>query len=891
MQTKKNILLLCASFFLPCLIVVAALAALRVTPFGDNMLLFGDSYYYFAPGISYFTTVLKGEHSMFYSFSDGIGSNIMLSACAELFHPEVLFFLIGGWDFIPQAFTAAVVFNTSLCGLTMYLCLSGIFGKKLSNLIFSTSYALMGFMVINNYNTPFHMGVAMLPLMVLGLYKLIKEKKILLYIISLAYTLISGFQMGYILCMASFIMFVAYMIVCNSELTGNRKNIIVRYSIASLLGGFLGSAIWIPAFLASSGRASLTDLTDFEFTDNGPILQMAANLFSGAASTSEIINGYPVIFCGTLTVVLVILYFINKDIQLKEKIGIATILGIYGISFYIKTFQTVFQGFTKNVWFNHRQAFVFVFILILIAAREFQYIDKIEIKDIKKAFIILVLSSLVIFSVNYEFISGSNVVVDIAIVALIGAAYVFYKKYPDRADKKTFILFTLVCVSLQLYINYFTCDYKILKEWGKSSAEFYGDIFVRQPLVDGIQKSDDAFYRLECEDQITDYYGQDPYLFHYNGVGHSTYSPDFVIKNLHKLGINWYGEKSNSYDAGITAAMDSLLGIKYIITERDLSKEKNYEERMELWGNKIYQNPYVLDVLILSNEEIKNVSLESKKDIFELQNEIWKAMTGGIDDIFIKEEHFEASIHNTTDGISMNLEEAGNYLDEVNGADEIDRYGKERSSDDAEADEKNASVQRDENGNDIINNASYIEVKFPAARDGSVYMYDLAAIDENYGTAEDALKCLGRHKKGDEVTGRIYFQGSINKMALALTVRDLCIYYADDAALEKYSSIINSRESEIEKVSDKRITGKVNAGSGQLLVFTIPYDKGWKLTIDGNRVETEKTSDLFLSAKVSEGKHTFELEYETPGLKMGIIISFASLICLVLFEIKKSKNY
>ncbi len=896
---KKNVLLLCASFLLPCLIITAALAALKVTPFGDNMLLFGDSYYYDSPWLSYLATIFTGEHSIYYSFSDGIGSNIAYSSSLHVFNPNMILFYFAGWDYIPQAFTVAVILNTSLCGLTMYIFLAGILGHKLSNLIFSTSYALMGFMVLNNYNLLFHIGPAMLPLMTYGLVSLIKDKKILLYILSIAYTIISGFQMGFIICMASLFFFVAYMYIYNESLEGNRKNILIRYGVSSLAAGFLGAVIWIPAFFSCKGRTSLTELGDFTLDENGPILQMAAKLFSGASSTSQIINGYPVIFCGILPIILTILYYMNKNISKREKIGISALLLIYGLSFYIKAFQTIFQGFTKNIWFNHRQSFIFSFLMIYIAVREFEHLEEIEIADIKKSFVILIISMLLIFSVSYEFISGGNAVVDIAILLVIGGGFLFYKKHPERADKKSLILLVLICVSLQLYINYYTSEHKILSAWGKSVNEFQQDIIERQPLVNAVQTSDNGFYRMEIEDQMMETIGHDAAMFHYNGVGHATYSPFFTTLGLQKMGLGRHDEKSNSYEVGVNAATDSLLGIKYLISPRDLTEEKNYERMIGLLDNELYKNPYALDILILSNNEIDNVSIEDEKDIFFIQNNIWKSMTGESEDIFIKEEEYSVSVHNRTENMELDSSDKEEFLEEmgITGSDDTllgsnlldaeagneNRLEESGSAEGREA--APASSEKDEYGNEIWPNESYIEVTFEASRDGAIYMYDSAAMDEQYGSQSDAIKYLGIHKKGDTVKGRLYFDTEINRMFLGLTLKELCIYYEDMETLRNYSAILQGRESTITKISDINIEGSVKADTDKTLLFTIPYDEGWKLKVDGEPAITEKTADLFLSAKVTAGEHTYELKYDVPGLTLGICLSIAAFIntCVLVF--------
>lgn len=884
MERKKYILLVIASFILPGLIATAVLAALHVTPFGDKMLLFGDSYSYYAPWLSYFTSVLKGEHSMYYSFSDGIGANIALMDSTQLFHPVSIFFLLGGWDYMPQAFSAAIIFDTALCGFTMFICLSGILGKKETNIIFSTSYALMGYMVAYNYNPLFHMGVAFLPLMTLGLVKLIEEKRIALYVISIAYTVISGFQMGFIVCMASLFFFVAYIYIKNKELLGHRREIIIRYSVASVTGGLLGAVVWIPALLSCTDRISGTNLEEFTFVDNGPIMQMAAKLFSGADSTSQIINGYPVIFCGIFTVLLAILYFMNKEISKREKTAAAVVLVIYTLSFYIKAFKAVFQGFASNTWFNHRQSFVFSFVLLVMAAREISYIYEIDLNVLKKASIILLMSALIIFSSNYEFITGGNVVADLLILSLIMGGCVFYRIHPERSDKLSLVLIMLLCVSLQLYVNYYTSEKKILDEWAKVGvSEFNKEILERQPLISALQSSDTSMYRMEIENQMTRDMGQDPFLFHYNGVGHATYSSFTVAKMLQKLGINWHAQKANSYDSGVTAATDSLLGLKYIITKRDLEKEKKYEKLLNTADYAIYKNPNALDLLIVSQDGIRDVSIEDEKDIFKIQNNIWKAMTGEDKDVFVIEENFDVSVHNSTESIALESEEIDGFLNEMQ------RYIETEKEDDKLAKE-NDEPETDDNGINKFPGASYIEISFPAARDGAVYMYDSAAIVEDYGSSEDFLKYIGTYHKGELVTGRLYFDELVTRAFLAMTIDGLYVYYADNSVLEEYSEMLNNRSSSITRLSDTRLIGDVVIDDSQLMLFTIPYKKGWRLSINGDDIETFKSADLFLSAKVPKGEHSFELRYVVPGLFQGRIISVIGIMLFAIQLLAYMKN-
>ena len=244
----------------------------------------------------------------------------------------------------------------------MYLLLADIYGHKRSNLIFSTAYALNGFLVANVFQVIFFTGVHVLPLVVLGLRKLLQEKNPALYILTLAYVLVTSYYIGFMICVASVLLFVLYLWLYKDSVAGQKKTLFIRYALASLCGGLLAATVWLPALLGiSGGRLNQTQITDFSFMENMPLLEVGAKLFTGANNRDELINGLPNIYIGILPLALVVLYFLNKEINRRRKTAAGFALGFYLLSFYIVAFNMLMHGGTTTNWFNYRYSFIISF--------------------------------------------------------------------------------------------------------------------------------------------------------------------------------------------------------------------------------------------------------------------------------------------------------------------------------------------------------------------------------------------------------------------------------------------------------------------------------------------------------------------------------------------------
>lgn len=70
----------------------------------------------------------------------------------------------------------------------------------------------------------------------------------------------------------------------------------------------------------------------------------------------------------------------------------------------------------------------------------------------------------------------------------------------------------------------------------------------------------------------------------------------------------------------------------------------------------------------------------------------------------------------------------------------------------------------------------------------------------------------------------------------------------------------------------------------QLVFFSVPYESGWTATVNGEVAEVEKVNVGFMAVKAKGGtQNTIRFNYETPGLKVGAVISFVAIAILLLY--------
>lgn len=132
---------------------------------------------------------------------------------------------------------------------------------------------------------------------------------------------------------------------------------------------------------------------------------------------------------------------------------------------------------------------------------------------------------------------------------------------------------------------------------------------------------------------------------------------------------------------------------------------------------------------------------------------------------------------------------------------------------------------------------------------------------------------------------------------ITITLSSLGNYSFDDieiysVKMDDYEQDINNLRRSNFKVTDWNngyLNGEVNAESSGILQFQTMYNDGWKVYVDDKEVETLKSNKYFLGINIDKGKHKIHLEYHTPYVKEGIIVSLSGVVIFIGLIIFKKK--
>lgn len=852
-----------------------------ITPFGDKTILTSDLFHQYAPFLAGLCDKISNAESVLYSIGAGLGSIFLGNFLNYMGSPFNFIVLLFGKNYIQESIALIILLKVALSAFTFTYAT-----KKITNtnnkylVLFGIMYGISSFFMAFYWNIMWYDAVYMLPVIVLGINRLIKEKKCGLYITSLASSIIINYYMGYMLCIASVIAFFALYFLnysikdTETHLTrkGEQKasNRFIasgtRFTLSSITVGLLSCCVLLPVYsilqkCSATGEtlAGLSiDFSPFSFIAN----HMALNTIS-FRSGSYLGTILPNVYCGVLPLLLIPFYFCNKRVNKKEKIVSSTIIVLFYVSFALNICNFVWHGLHFPNDIPYRFSYIYIFFLLFIAYRG---IINFEVVTKKKMTIMLIAISTVLLISGIFFAPNKTILTipfTIVLIIIYGILLLKQTKYPAKN-----IYTILMCGILLL---------EILLPYSNSFPQYSKHLFYKYNQdVEEMKEmiGEDEFYRMELLNNST---MNDSILYNYNGISSFSSMNYHHTSRLQKfLGIRANGLNSNKY-CSQTPIYNLAFGVNYILdNDNNVDPDEKYWSKIGTTSNgyDVYESKYKTSIgfSVTSDVSQEKVWKYTTYSPFANQKNFIEFATGLKDSLI----HLPKYTYTTNAmDIQYNKEDNPNQEFKYNVTGDIgDAYTKV-TTEIIESGHYYAFVLTD--NFDITYDVPRMEKVTQSCTTGYIYTYDLGTLET--GETFDMYA---------SATVKTTMTGSFNYFVCKVD---------DDKINDAYNIIKENGIMNVTDCSDTYIKTEIDTKTGYIYT-SIPYDENMVITIDGKAATNSEIfiiADSLIGIKTSVGHHTISFEYKQPNVYVGMVISGTTLCILLAYiiikdQLEKKKN-
>ncbi len=852
------------AFIIPVIIMYLIYIAMEIHPFGNGSVLVLDlngQYVYFYEALRNF---VYGDASLLYSFSRALGGDFMGIYAYYVSSPFSYIVCLFPQTRILEALLAIFLLKTGITGLTFgfYIHKTGKSRSKIATVIFSCIYALTAYAVVQQHNSMWIDAVMWLPIITYGIEQLIKYGRFKMYVFFLALTMLSNFYIGYMVCFWSLAYFFVYYFSYNKSKINNPYSekfhfikSFLRFGLFSLLSAGIAAAILLAAYYSLTFGKTEFSNPSWAFNLKFDVIELLVKFLPGSYDTVRP-EGLPFVYCGVLTLILIPVYFLSPKFTPREKIMSGALIAFLTLSFTISVADLVWHGFQRPNWLNYRYSFMLCFFLLTLACSAFDEIKSISSKTIFA--ISTALAALVVFiqTLDLDFVDDLQTIW--FSLAAISAYLIILCLLKVTRFREDILLILVFIVVFELFGNGLTNVVDLNSDVVYSNYSGYNDFLAAyRPVLEILEEKDDSFYRYE---KTTHRKVNDNMALGIRGLSNSTSTLNAdTISFLSRMG---YCSKSHwSKYAGGTPVNDSLLGIKYIITTDDLSDY--YPSYFEYGGFNVWHNKYALSLAYGVDERVNGIVADIYETPFDYLNALLTAMVG-------QDETIQVFVPIPVSEIITNDFCAKSFI--------AGHHKYARTSEEHDA------------------NVFYT---FIAPNDQEVFFYLPSDYQREVGLKVNGSSA-GTFWGGD--TDRIISLGSFRdgesvRLTMTLNYIDLyvkngynCFFYIDMEAFEAVMSTLSEMQYNIEEYTEHSFEGRLTSPrDNQIIQTSLPYDQGWKIYVDGERIDSFETLDALLAFRVDSGEHEIKMTYMPDMFVIGFIISGACILIFILLIIFEKK--
>lgn len=836
------------AFFIPFFIMFTAYIAKGFYPFGENQVAVIDMYHQYFPFISELQQKLQSGGSLLYTWNGGLGTNFLTLLSYYAASPLYFLTVFVPEEYLMEAVTLIILIKMGLASAFMAVYLRGMHGRcDCGTVAFSTLYGLCAYVMGYYWCLMWLDTVALLPLCMLGLNRLLDQERVKLYTLSIAAVMITNYYTGGMVCI--FILFYYPILYFCRDARGIKDclRITGKAVLCSITGILIAGVTLLPTFLNMQNTYYIDSEIPAESSFYHSLLDIVTNLLPQTELTVR--EGLPNIYCGLVCVMLAVLFMFIKTIPLKRKLLNTGLLAFLILSMNWNKLDFLWHGFHFPNQLPFRYSFVMSFVLITLAYEAFLQIRQVSLKCIGAVTAAGVGCILLAERLYHDEFDPTFAYVCLLLLFLYSAFLAAYRSGYFQGSLMR-ILFLLIVAGEMVHGTNVAVDTVSYT----NRAEYFSESREVEKLVKDTRKRDSGFYRMEVSNPLI---LNAPMLYHYPGVSEFSSTVNGNVSYLMEhIGLEAQDAKNRYNYVPTTPVANAMLGVKYMISR---GQSVDGESALELVGGEeltcLYENRYCLPAGYMAGSEVLDAWDYINDNPFAVLNDFVKKAVGQEEDVFYP----VADPVMTGSGVSFGAYSDG-YVECTPGS------------------------------------GSNAQLVFTAPEQQQIYVFvetdnAQSITAETSGGRQVQLKedcgavvSVGECQAGETVTINISYE---TEGAGGITAY---VYGMDQDVWDGAYEVLAEEGMRTEEYGDTFIRGTVTAKDDGIFVTSIPYEKGWTLKVDGEEQEIEPLADALIAVSVEAGEHDIELTYCPDGLIPGLLVSLCGIGILVSLSFMQRKR-
>ena len=889
------------AFFLPLAGLLIMLWAGDYIPFGETKtMLYSDMWHQYYPFFVNFRSVLRSGDSLLYNWSIGTGLDYLSLVAYYLGSPLNLISAILPQSWVLPYFELLLPLKLSLASLFFAIFLKKAFGRNdLSLPLFGCMYALCAWALNYHWNIMWLDTFALLPLVILGMIKLLRERKFILYTVTLCLSVAINYYIGFFTCIFVLLSFICYQI-CRCKSIKRLGMDFLLMGVFTVLAIGMTAVITLPALGAlqntyssvnsfpdyfnlniadywktydarkawdaykaakEAGQGGLTDMWMEAWKMSWPLIwgamkQVAGNMSGGLELSIVAADALPNLYCGVGTIVMAFLFLTAKQVKIREKLCCVGLLIFLICSFIFRQLDYIWHGFHFTNMIPYRFSFLYSFVMLYMAYRAFLLWRYFKPWKVLLAGGISIYLFIKLGNLEDPVYLAYNAIFILLYLVMLLYAVLDMKKPKGNKELREFIIerkqrrqyagiglaVVMVLEIAMNLVNFSTkFPYTDIATYPKNDKQM-------QNIIKYMKQDDDLFYRAEVTHSQS---LNDGSLNGYNGITTFTSSANVNVTNFMKHMGQAAQDNYNRYCFEESSPVANLfLNLKYLI-ERDGQVEENKYFKTKYRNDNVYllENQAYLPLGFLAQEQLADFEFYDAGNHFLFQNDLFRAATGLYEDVW----HVLPDSCMTLTQWSANVTQtgAGGYVAYDQGASgSWVRY----------------SYKATEDG------FACLDLDFSAKNQFTVWKNGTELYSETIGLPQTIA--VADVEVGDDIWVDVWCRPNENGN---LHVR---VGVLDDAVFQQGYEILNASTLELTKFKDTKVEGTISCNRDGLLYTSIPQNGNWHVYVDGEEVETRLVGDAMIAVDLTAGEHEITFRYRNKAFTAGLIVT---ILCALAF--------